>query len=327
MTYKPPYEISTSILNKVAAIMKMIGKFSSMNNLSNQPLLRRKNQIKSIHSSLAIENNQLSESQVKDLINGKLVIGPQKDVIEVQNAIKVYENIQDINPYDQKDLLKTHKILMASLLTDAGFYRKGQVGVFEDEKTIFLAPPADRVPTLMNELYDYLNHYDENILIKSCVFHYEFEFIHPFNDGNGRMGRLFQTCLLAKEEELFYYLPVESIIKRKQQEYYDAILKSNQEGTSSVFIEFMLGAIIESMNDTLKQSNIEKGSLSIQAKKLLHVLEEGIPYSTLELMDMMGIKSRVSFRKNYLDPLLQSGIIEMTIPEKPMSRNQRYIKK
>ncbi|MDI6452879.1 Fic family protein [Peloplasma aerotolerans] len=327
MSYKPPYEINSSILNRVAAIMKMIGKFSSMNNLSSQPLLRRKNQIKSIHSSLAIENNQLSESQVKDLINGKLVIGPQKDILEVQNAINVYENLQDINPYAQKDLLKYHKILMTSLVFDAGSYRKGQVGVFNDEKVIFMAPSADRVPALMNNLYDYLNHYDENILIKSCVFHYEFEFIHPFSDGNGRMGRLFQTCLLANEEELFYYLPVESIIKQKQKAYYDAISKSNKEGASTVFIEFMLDAIIETMNDTLKQSNIETGSLSIQAKKLLTVLEEGIPYTTIELMDRVGIKSRASFKKNYLDPLLQSSMIEMTIPEKPMSRNQRYIKK
>lgn len=327
MPYKPPYEITTSILNKVAAIMRMIGKFSSMNNLNSQPLLRRKNQIKSIYSSLAIENNQLTESQVKDLINGKLVIGPPKDVLEVQNAIKVYEHLQDINPYSQKDLLKYHKILMTSLIFDAGSYRKGQVSVFDDEKVIFMAPSADRVPALMNNLYDYLNHYDENILIKSCVFHYEFEFIHPFSDGNGRMGRLFQTCLLAKQEELFYYLPVESIIKKNQQSYYEAISRSNQEGASTLFIEFMLDAIIETMHETLKQSNIEKGSLSIQAKKLLTVFEEGIPYTTIELMEKVSIKSRASFKMNYLDPLLQSGMIEMTIPEKPMSRNQRYIKK
>jgi Fic family protein len=141
------------------------------------------------------------------------------------------------------------------------------------------------------------------------------------------MGRLFQTCLLAKEEELFYYLPVESIIKKKQQAYYDAISRSNLEGSSNVFIEFMLDAIIETMNETIKQSNIEKGSLSIQAKKLLNVFEEGVPYTTIELMDKVGIKSRSSFKKNYLDPLLESGMIEMTIPNKPMSRNQRYIKK
>lgn len=315
------------MLNRVAAIMKMIGKFSSMNNLSNQPLLRRKNQIKSIHSSLAIENNQLSESQVKDLINGKLVIGPQKDILEVQNAIKVYEHIQDINPYSQKDLLKYHEILMTSLVSDAGSYRKGQVGVFDDETAIFMAPSAVRVPALMSELYDYVNHFDENILIKSCVFHYEFEFIHPFSDGNGRMGRLFQTCLLAKEEELFYYLPVESIIKKNQQDYYDAISRSNQEGASTVFIEFMLDAIIETMKETLKQSQTEKGSLSIQAKKLLAILEEGIPYTTIELMEKVNIKSRASFKIHYLDPLIHSGMIEMTLPKTPKSRNQRYVKK
>jgi len=327
MTYKPPYEINSSMLNKVATIMKMTGMFSSMNNLSSQPLLRRKNQIKSIYSSLAIENNQLSESQVKDLINGKLVIGPQKDILEVQNAIQVYEHIQDINPFSQKDLLKYHKILMTSLVSDAGSYRKGQVGVFDDEKAIFMAPPADRVPALINELYDYLNHFDENILIKSCVFHCEFEFIHPFSDGNGRMGRLFQTCLLAKEEELFYYLPIESIIKKKQQNYYDAISKSNQEGVSTKFIEFMLDAIIETMQETLMQSNIETSSLSTQAKRLLDVFEDGVPYTTLELMQKVNMKSRSSFKKHYLDPLLQSGMIEMTIPEKPNSRNQRYVKK
>ena len=327
MTYKPPYEINSSMLNKVATIMKMTGLFSSMNNLSSQPLLRRKNQIKSIYSSLAIENNQLSESQVKDLINGKLVIGPQKDILEVQNAIQVYEHIQDINPFSQKDLLKYHKILMTSLVSDAGSYRKGQVGVFDDEKAIFMAPPADRVPALINELYDYLNHFDENILIKSCVFHYEFEFIHPFSDGNGRMGRLFQTCLLAKEEELFYYLPIESIIKKKQQNYYDAISKSNQEGVSTKFIEFMLDAIIETMQETLMQSNIETSSLSTQAKRLLDVFEDGVPYTTLELMQKVNMKSRSSFKKHYLDPLLQSGMIEMTIPETPNSRNQRYVKK
>lgn len=327
MTYKPPYEINSSMLNKVATIMKMTGMFSSMNNLSSQPLLRRKNQIKSIYSSLAIENNQLSESQVKDLINGKLVIGPQKDILEVQNAIQVYEHIQDINPFSQKDLLKYHKILMTSLVSDAGSYRKGQVGVFDDEKAIFMAPPSDRVPALINELYDYLNHFDENILIKSCVFHYEFEFIHPFSDGNGRMGRLFQTCLLAKEEELFYYLPIESIIKKKQQNYYDAISKSNQEGVSTKFIEFMLDAIIETMQETLMQSNIETSSLSTQAKRLLDVFEDGVPYTTLELMQKVNMKSRSSFKKHYLDPLLQSGMIEMTIPETPNSRNQRYVKK
>ena len=179
----------------------------------------------------------------------------------------------------------------------------------------------------MNDLYDYLNNYDENILIKSCVFHYEFEFIHPFSDGNGRMVRLFQTCLIAREEELFYYLPVESMIKRKQQAYYDAISKSNQMGNSTAFIEFMLDTMIEAMIETLKQSDLESGSLTIQSKKLYSIMEEGIPYTTLELMKEVGLKSRASFKLNYSDPLLRSGLIKMTLSKTPNSRNQRYIKK
>jgi Fic family protein len=216
---------------------------------------------------------------------------------------------------------------MTSLVPDAGHYRKGQVGVFDDEKTIFMAPPADRVKELINQLYDYLNNYDEKILIKSCVLHYQFEFIHPFSDGNGRMGRLFQTCLLAKEEELFYYLPVESIIKKRQQSYYDAISHSNQEGSSTIFIEFMLDAILETMHETLKQTHIEDSSFTTQAKKLLSFMEEDVPYTTLELMDKVNIKSRASFKINYLDPLLKAGIVKMTHPQVPNSRNQRYIKK
>lgn len=327
MPYKPPYEVNASILNKVAAIMRMIGQFSHLSHLTSQPLLRRNNHIKSIHSSLAIENNQLSESQVKDLINGKLVIGPQKDILEVQNAIQVYEHLQEINPYHEKDLLQYHGILMKSLIVDAGSYRKGQIGVFDQGKPIFMAPPALNVPALIHNLFDYINHDKEHILIKSCVFHYEFEFIHPFSDGNGRMGRLFQTCLLGKEEPIFYFLPVESIIKKRQQEYYDAISKSNLNGSSSYFIEFMLDAIIETMHETLKQTRFSSEDLSIQAKKLLTVMEEGIPLTTLELMQKVDIKSRSSFKKHYLDPLLESGFIEMTIPNTPMSRNQRYIKK
>ena len=326
MAYKPPYTITTKMMNKVSKIMKLVGKFSSIHNLDGQPLLRRNNQIRSIHSSLAIENNVLSEKQVTEIIQGKLVIGPQKDILEVQNAIQVYDKISEINPYDQKELKEFHKILMSSLVSDAGSYRKSQVGVFDDEKAIFMAPPADRVPILMNQLYEYLREVEENIFIKSCVFHYEFEFIHPFSDGNGRMGRLFQTCLLASEEDIFLYLPVESIIKKRQQEYYDAISKSNLNGNSNVFIEFMLDVILEAMLETLNLANKETSRLSTQSKKLFKMMEEGIPYSTIELMKMVGLKSRASFKKNYLDPLLEIGIVNMTSPMAPNSRNQRYIK-
>jgi len=179
----------------------------------------------------------------------------------------------------------------------------------------------------MNDLFDYVNNYEENILIKSSVFHYEFEFIHPFSDGNGRMGRLFQTCLLATEEEIFAFLPIESIIKERQQEYYEALRICNKSGNSDVFIEFMLDAILETVKRILKLSGKESSYLNIQAKKLYKLMEEDVPYTTLELMEHLDMKSRASFKKNYLDPNLKAGLVEMTLPDTPNSRNQRYVKK
>lgn len=327
MAYKPPYTITSSMLNYVSSIMKLIGQLTSNHGLDNKPQLRRTNKINSIYSSLAIENNMLSEIQVRDIINGKLVIGPKRDILEVQNAIKVYDSILTINPFDSGELLKYHGVMMESLVDDFGKYRLGQEGVFDGDRVIFIAPPATRVSSLIFDLYDYLNNYDENILIKSCVFHYEFEFIHPFSDGNGRMGRLFQTCLLASEEEVFAYLPIESIIKERQQEYYDAIAKCNKEGNSNTFIEFMLDSILETVKRIIKTSKKESGLFSIQAKKLINIMEEGIPYSTKELLELLEMKSRVSFKKNYLDPVIESGLVEMTLPNTPNSRNQRYVKK
>ncbi len=327
MAYKPPYTITSNMLNYVSSIMKLIGQLTSNHGLDNKPQLRRTNKINSIYSSLAIENNILSEKQVRDIINGKLVIGPKRDILEVQNAIKVYDSILTINPFDSNELLKYHGVMMESLVDDYGKYRLGQEGVFDGDRVIFIAPPATRVPSLISDLYDYINNYDGNILIKSCVFHYEFEFIHPFSDGNGRMGRLFQTCLLASEEEVFAYLPIESIIKERQQEYYDAIATCNKEGNSNTFIEFMLDSILETVKRIIKTSKKESGLLSIQAKKLINIMEVGIPYSTKELLELLEMKSRASFKKNYLDPVIEFGLVEMTLPNTPNSRNQRYVKK
>jgi len=327
MAYKPPYTITSNMLNYVSSIMKLIGQLTSNHGLDNKPQLRRTNKINSIYSSLAIENNVLSEIQVRDIINGKLVIGPKRDILEVQNAIKVYDSILTINPFDSNELLKYHGVMMESLVDDYGKYRLGQEGVFDGDRVIFIAPPATRVLSLISDLYDYLNNYDENILIKSCVFHYEFEFIHPFSDGNGRMGRLFQTCLLASEEEVFAYLPIESIIKERQQEYYDAIATCNKKGSSNTFIEFMLDSILETVKRIIKTSKKESSLLGIQAKKLINIMEEGIPYSTKELLELLEMKSRASFKKNYLDPVIESGLVEMTLPNTPNSRNQRYVKK
>jgi len=327
MTYKPPYTISSKMIDYVSSIMKLIGQLSSGSGLDNKPKLRRTNKINSIYSSLAIENNQLSKDQVKDIINGKLVIGPKRDILEVQNAIKCYDDILDINPYSTDDLLKYHGIMMESLADDSGNLRLRQEGVYDGDNVIFIAPSHDLVPELISNLFEYLNDYEENILIKSCVFHYEFEFIHPFSDGNGRMGRLFQTCLLSSKEVIFAYLPIESIIKERQQEYYDAIAKCNKVGNSNIFIEFMLDAILETITRTLNSSKEEMLGLSIQVKKLISIMKEGVPYTTKELIELLSLKSRASFKKNYLGPALELGLVSMTLPDTPNSRNQRYIKK
>ncbi len=327
MAYKPPYTISSKMIDYVSKIMKLIGQLSSGSGLDNKPKLRRTNKINSVYSSLAIENNALSKDQVTDIINGKLVIGPKRDIIEVQNAIKCYDDILDINPYSTKDLIKYHGVMMESLVEDSGKFRLRQEGVFDGNKVIFIAPPHNLVPELISNLFEYLNDYEENILIKSSVFHYEFEFIHPFSDGNGRMGRLFQTCLLSSKEEIFAYLPIESIIKERQQEYYGAIAKCNKAGNSNIFIEFMLDAILETITRTLKSSKEEISGLSFRVKKLLSIMKEDIPYTTKELLELLNLKSRASFKKNYLDPALNLGIVSMTLPGKPSSRNQRYIKK
>ena len=326
MAYKPPYTITSKMLDSISDIMRLVGKLSNVSDLDHKPRLRRANKINSIYSSLAIENNALTKKQVTDIINGKLVIGPKRDIIEVKNAIKVYDDIVNINPFDLVDLLKYHGIMMQSLVNDSGKLRLGQEGVFDGDKVIFMAPPADRVPALMRDLFDYLNNYDENILIKSCVFHYEFEFIHPFSDGNGRMGRLFQTCLLASKEKIFIHLPVESIIKERQQAYYKAIADSNQAGNSNMFIEFMLDSILETLTRIIKSAQLEKNQMSLQVNKLLTIMSMDVPYSTIELMKLLEMKSRAAFKKNYLDPSIESGLIKMTIPDTPNSRNQRYVK-
>jgi Fic family protein len=326
MSYKPPYTISSKMLDLVSNIMKQIGKLSNSYGLDNKPKLRRTNMINSIYSSLAIENNALSKDQVKDIVNGKLVIGPRRDIAEVQNAKKCYDSILNINPYSIEDLLAYHAIMLEGLVEDAGKFRTKQEGVFDGDTVIFIAPSADRVPEHISNLFEYLNQDSENILIKSCVFHYEFEFIHPFSDGNGRIGRLFQTCLLASKEEIFAYLPIESIIKERQQEYYESISKCNKVGNSNIFIEFMLDAILETINRTIDGSRQEISEISIQVKKLLKVMRINTPYTTIELMEALKLKSRASFKKNYLDPAIGLNLVNMTLPNTPNSRNQRYQK-
>jgi Fic family protein len=221
-------------------------------------ILRRSNQIKTIQASLAIEGNKLNLDQITDILDGKHILGPYKDILEVKNALELYSNLRNLNPLKVQDLLKAHEILMKDLIDDYGKFRKTNVGIFKGSKLTHLAPGADRVKNLIQELLSFFKKDNQlSWLIKSCVFHYEFEFIHPFTDGNGRMGRLWQQLLLMKYHPLFEYIPVEELIKENQARYYKALEESDQVGESTIFIEFMLQLILESLNKYGKHVNIK----------------------------------------------------------------------
>jgi Fic family protein len=252
---KPPYDITAQILKLISSISIKIGEVNA-NYLNKQsPQLRKQNKIKTVHSSLSIEGNTLSEDQVTAILENKRVIGPKKDIEEVINALSVYDSLGKLNPYSSKSFLEAHKILMRGLVKEAGAYRKQSVGIVQGEKLAHLAPPYENVPFLMNDLFDYLKSKDELTLIKSCVFHYEMEFIHPFIDGNGRMGRLWQTLILVQEFPVFEFLPFETLINTTQVEYYKALSISDKAGKSTPFIEYMLDVIDKSLSELLNYNN------------------------------------------------------------------------
>jgi Fic family protein len=249
---KPPYQITNKVLKLISEIQKNLG-FLSGQTLSPLPLkLRKENQIRTIHHSLAIEGNLLTEEQITAILDKKKVLGPKKQILEVQNALKVYDRIHLTNPLKENEFLKIHQMLMTHLTERSGKYRKSAVGVFQGTKVSHIAPPAKIVPELMLNLFQYLNVSDDSWLIKACVFHYELEFIHPFEDGNGRMGRLWQQMLLSKESEFFYFLPIETEIHKNQSKYYKVLQECDKSGNSSAFIEFCLEMILQSMNEFLK---------------------------------------------------------------------------
>ena len=325
--YKPPFSITNNMLLRTISITEKLGKITSFKALKRMPTLRRNNKIKSIHSSLVIEANSLSLSQVRDVIDGKQVIGDKKDIQEVKNAYKAYDMICDFDCYSEEDMLKAHGILTYLIQDDAGKYRNHGEGVFDGEKVIFVAPPENLVPNLMRDLFDWLkNDSETHLLIKSCVFHYEFVFIHPFSDGNGRTVRLWQNVLLTKWNPVFEYIPIESQIQKYQAEYYKAIANCHSVGNSNGFIEFMLKMIDEVLDEMLLSVQKEATNISDQVNRLLAVMEYDIPVSANELMNRLGIKSKETLRNSYLAPAIRNGLVRMMLPDKPNSKNQRYIK-
>ena len=325
--YMPPFNITNKMLELCIRITDKLGSLNLFQSLNRMPILRRNNKIKSVHSSLAIESNSLSLNQVRDVINGKTVLGPQKEIQEVKNAYEAYNMIDKLNYVSQKDLLKAHGVMTYLVDDESGKYRNHPEGVFDGERVIFIAPPSDMIHTLMNDLFDWLeNDLETPILIKSCIFHYEFVFIHPFGDGNGRMARLWQNLILSKWKPLFEYMPIESLIQKYQAEYYDAIAKCNINGDSNIFIEFMLQMIEKTIDEILVGVKKESRNISEQVNKLLEVMEPDIPYSANELMERLGIKSKETLRGSYLNPALENGLVKMTLPNKVSSKNQKYIK-
>ena len=319
--YEPPFTVTTKIINLVSEISEAVGKIQVTERMDANPRLRRENRIKTIHSSLAIENNTLSLEQVTAIISGKRVLGLPSEIQEVKNAFEAYEHILELDPFRVEDLLKAHGLMMSSLVREAGRFRSGGVGVFAGDKLIHMAPPADIVPMHISNLLDWVKKSEWNMLIKSCIFHYEFEFIHPFQDGNGRMGRMWQTLLLSKYKSLFVYLPIETLIKERQEEYYDCLAQADARADSGVFVEFLLQVIYDALTQTETEEKVPE-----KVKELLEVMGED-PMSAKELMGQLGLTRPQTFRKNYLYPALDLGKVAMTAPNSPNSRNQKYYKK
>jgi Fic family protein len=284
----PPYQITPEILRLIASVSEKMGHINAKFLDKPSPKLRKENRIKTIHSSLSIEGNTLTEKQITALIENKRIVGPEKDVNEVLNAIRVYDQLHAFDPSSVKSFLSAHKILMKGLVADCGKFRQRGVGIVAGHKLAHMAPPAKNVPYLMNDLFEFLKKSKEISLIKSCVFHYEMEFIHPFIDGNGRMGRLWQTLILMKEYPLFEFIPFENMIHATQRAYYQALSKSDKAGHSTFFITYMLSVINDSLNDVLDV----KGRIMSSEDRLTYFSE--LSGSAFSRKDYMNVFKNIS---------------------------------
>lgn len=318
---QPPFTLTAAMLTRVAEIAGEVGRLDALGGSGKVPKLRRENRIRSIHSSLAIENTTLTLEQVTAVIAGKRVLGPPKEVQEVKNAFATYEALPSWNPASPKDLLAAHRLLMQGLADDAGRFRSRSVGIAKGNQVVHLAPPADRVPGLMKNLLGWLKRTDAHPLVAGCVFHYELEFIHPFSDGNGRIGRLWQTLILSRWNPLFAWLPVESVIRERQKDYYKVLATCDKAGNSTAFIEFLLSAILAAL---LEVSGEQVGAaVSEQVAAILRACA-GEPRPKADLLQAAGLANAYLNYKRHIQPLLAEGLLEMTLPDKPNSRLQKY---
>jgi len=327
MGYVPPFSLTVEMLDLISEISEMLGSIKGVESLDKLPRLRRIGRIRTIHSSLAIENNTLSIEQVTDIVDGKRVLGPPDEILEVKNAISAYNELGEIDAFDMNDLLHVHKILMEGLIGENGKLRTVDVGVYNSDGKRLLTPPEPAMlPGYMNDLFEWLRTSNVHILIRSSIFHTEFERIHPFRDGNGRMGRLWQTALLMKWKPIFAWIPVESIIRERQTEYYRTLMESQKGSDVNVFIVFMLEAIRDAVKAIVSDTQVHIDHIDDRIRRLMAVLEV-YPQSATELMERLNLRSRDAFRNNYLNPAIDAGLVMLTEPNKPTSKNQRYCKR
>lgn len=321
--YQPPLTVTPHMLALVAEISEQVGLLSAQRDGALTPQLRRGNRIRTIQASLAIENNTLSVEQVTALLDGKRVMGLPREIQEVRNAFATYDAMHGWRPDSQDDLLAAHGLLMQGLIDDAGRYRQGGVGIYREGRLLHMAPPVSRVASLVQDLLNWLGSTDWHPLIASCVFHYEFEFIHPFADGNGRMGRLWQTLILSQWRPVLAYLPVETVIWAQQEAYYAALAAADKAAEATPFVEFMLAALRQALAEASPTDQVIV-QVTDQVARLLQVLPPGVTLKASELMQRLGLSHRPSFTQNYLKPALQAGLIEMTDPASPRSPVQQY---
>lgn len=324
--YQPPLTLTPRMLGLIAEISEQIGRLSAADSGRQTPQLRRGNRIRTIQASLAIENNTLSVEQVTAVLAGQRVLGLPREIQEVRNAFAAYECLIDWKPGNRSDLLRAHELLMQGLIDESGRFRRAGVGIYRGEQLVHMAPPPSRIAQLVDDLLAWLDASDWHPLITSCVFHYEFEFIHPFADGNGRMGRLWQTLILSQWRPVLAYLPVEAVIREQQDDYYAALSAADRLAESTPFVEYMLNALNLALREAIESepsTDLVSDPVSDPVAKLLRVLR-GRSLRISELMAEMDLLHKATFRANYLNPALADGMIEMTVPETPNSPTQKY---
>ena len=323
MPYAPPITLTPRLVSLCAEVSELVGSWRRGASVGLSPKLRRENRIKTIQASLAIENNSLSIDQVTAILEGKTVLGSPREIQEVRNAIECYDQFARWKPHSMVDFLSAHSLMMKALVDEAGAFRRGGVGIYRGTQLIHMAPPAERVPHLISDLFQWLETTDHHPLIASSILHYEIEFIHPFSDGNGRIGRLWQSLHLASWHPELAWLPVESLIHRHQAGYYQALGAADQAADAAPFVDFMLGILRDTLAKAPHTDQVTD-QVNDQVKSLIQCLQRGGALTAAELMECLKLRHRPTFRLNYLNPAMASGLVEMTEPDSPRSPTQRY---